>query len=613
MPTINVKKDSLMKYLCGSGQKEYTDEEFDELCFKFGIELDEITSEKKMAMKEKGLETSTGSDDIIYKIDIPANRYDLLCLEGLVLALSVFTGKLSNPPIYVIKPINKLPGLEKVEFVVDEHAGAVRPVLLAAVVLDVDMSGELYDSFLDLQDKIHQTIGRNRSIVSIGTHDLRVVQGPFLYTAIEPDKLKFTPLNQVNEMNGLQIMEHYKDSHLKPYLNIIRDKPKYPIIMDKNKTVLSMPPIINGNVSKLTPTTRDVLIEITATDRDKATIAMASLISMLTYRKGVESDTGGVFEAYSVKIKHSSGKEYTTPDMSYHKEIISKQYVNQGLGVNLSSAEIAKFLKKMSLKANVLKNTDDIEVEIGPTRHDIIHKCDVMEDVGIAYGYDNITKTLPKNATIATQVPLNKLSDQLRHEIARCGYTEASNFALCPEAELCTLLRRSNVDSLVRIQNPKTADFQVARTCLLPGLLKTLNSNKKLPLPLQLFEVGDVVISDHNFDVGARNKRNLVAIYYGKQKSGFEIIHGLLDRVMQVLEVPYIGELVDKKTKNQGYYIEATDDEKAYLPGRGASVIYDGKRIGHLGILHPEVLANFELNHPASALEITIEEFPFAK
>uniref|UniRef100_A0A4X2L9U8 Phenylalanine--tRNA ligase beta subunit B1 domain-containing protein n=1 Tax=Vombatus ursinus TaxID=29139 RepID=A0A4X2L9U8_VOMUR len=63
----------------------YTDEEFDELCFVFGLELDEITSEKEILSKEQGDERAEGSSDVIlYKTDVPANRYDLLCLEGLV-------------------------------------------------------------------------------------------------------------------------------------------------------------------------------------------------------------------------------------------------------------------------------------------------------------------------------------------------------------------------------------------------------------------------------------------------------------------------------------------------------------------------------------------------
>lgn len=592
MPTINVKKDLLMQQL----NQNYSDEQFDELCFEFGIELDEITSEKNMAMKEKGA-TGLESEDVIYKIDIPANRYDLLSLEGLVLALKIFTGKM-DPPDYQVKQSN-------IEFTVDQHATAIRPVLLGAIVRGINLNQDLYDSFIDLQDKIHQNIGRKRSIVSIGTHDLDTIQGPFLYTAMKPQELKFKPLNQERVFSAAELMEFYADSHLKPYLNLIKDKPEYPVIMDRNNTVLSMPPIINGDVSKITLNTRNILIEITATDREKATIALDTVVSML-----VSSNMS--FSAESIKISHFDGRQFVTPNMSYHKERIGLGYINRGLGLNLNVNEVAKLLKRMSFKANVSPdNLEDIEVFIPPTRHDVIHKCDIMEDVGIAFGYDNIQKTLPKSATIATQVPINKLSDQLRHEVARCGYTEALNFALCAEAEVSSMMRTAKPDNLVRIQNPKTIEFQVARTCLIPGLLKTLNSNKKLPLPMKVFEISDVVFSSTTSDVGARNERHLAAIYQGKQTSGFEIIHGLLDRVMQVLDTPYIGELPDKETRKGGYHIEATDDNKAFLPGRCAAVVYNGARIGYLGILHPEVLINFELNHPSSALEINIEEFPF--
>lgn len=576
--------------------QNYSDEQFDELCFEFGIELDEITSEKNMAMKEKGA-TGLESEDVIYKIDIPANRYDLLSLEGLVLALKIFTGKM-DPPDFKVKQSN-------IEFTVDRHATAVRPVLLAAIVRGINLNQDLYDSFIDLQDKIHQNIGRKRSIVSIGTHDLDSIQGPFLYTAMKPQELKFKPLNQEKEFTAAELMDFYADSHLKPYLHLIKDKPEYPVIVDRNKTVLSMPPIINGDVSKITLNTRNILIEITATDREKATIALDTVVSML-----ISSNSS--FSAESVKIIHFDGRNYVTPDMSYHKEKVKLGYINQGLGLNLDANEIAKLLKRMSFKAKVLAgNEEDIEVYIPPTRHDVIHKCDIMEDVGIAYGYDNIKKTLPKSATIARQVPINKLSDQLRHEVARCGYTEALNFALCSEAELTLMMRTTKLDNLVRIQNPKTIEFQVARTCLLPGLLKTLYSNKKLPLPMKIFEISDVVFSSSDSDVGARNERHLAAIYHGKQTSGFETIHGLLDRVMQVLDIPYIGEIPDKETRQGGYYIEATDENKAYLQGRCAAVVYNGDRIGYLGILHPEVLTNFGLNHPSSALEINIEKFPF--
>lgn len=97
--------------------------------------------------------------------------------------------------------------------------------------------------------------------------------------------------------------------------------------------------------------------------------------------------------------------------------------------------------------------------------------------------------------------------------------------------------------------------LQVARTTLLPGLLKTLAANKKMPLPQKLFEISDIVLKDSTMDVGAINNRHLCAVYCNKS-DGFEIIHGLLDRVLQVLEIPWS---LDENPN--GYYLRAIDSK----------------------------------------------------
>jgi phenylalanyl-tRNA synthetase beta chain len=92
----------------------------------------------------------------------------------------------------------------------------------------------------------------------------------------------------------------------------------------------------------------------------------------------------------------------------------------------------------------------------------------------------------------------------------------------------------------VAVGNPQTAEFEVCRTTLLPSALKTISANKHEPLPIRLFEISDVVLPDASKDVGARNERRLVAVHCAKA-SEFEVIHGLLNRVMQVLDVPHQG------------------------------------------------------------------------
>uniref|UniRef100_A0AAQ5YR91 Phenylalanine--tRNA ligase beta subunit n=1 Tax=Amphiprion ocellaris TaxID=80972 RepID=A0AAQ5YR91_AMPOC len=570
MPTVGIKRDLLFKAL----GRTYTDEEFDELCFEFGLELDEITSEKEIVSREQGdTKASDASDVILYKIDVPANRYDLLCLEGLVRGLQVFKNKLEAPRYRRISPVNGDPQ----KLIITKETAAVRPFAVAAVLRNITFTQERYDSFIELQEKLHQNICRKRSLVAIGTHDLDTISGPFTYTAKPPGDISFKPLNQTKEYTATELMSLYKtDSHLRHYLHIIEDKPVYPIIYDSNGIVLSMPPIINGDHSKITLQTKNVFIECTATDLTKAKIVLDMMVTM--------------FSEYC--SQPFTVEEAEVPLLASHT-LSSLFYVE-------STEKIAQLLTRMCLLSRATGVGDEIEVEIPPTRSDVIHACDIMEDAAIAYGFNNITRTTPRAYTVANQFPLNKLTELLRQDLAAAGFTEALNFALCSEEDIADKLgKKISETRAAHISNPKTAEFQVARTTLLPGLLKTIAANRKMPLPLKLFEVSDVVLKDETKDVGARNSRRFCAVYYNKSP-GFEVIHGLLDRTMQLLEV--------KSARGEGYHIQAADDS-TFFPGRCAEIIVRGKTVGRLGVLHPDVINRFELTMPCSAMEIDIEPF----
>ncbi|XP_066476618.1 phenylalanine--tRNA ligase beta subunit [Tiliqua scincoides] len=588
MPTVSVKRDLLFEAL----GRSYTDEEFDELCFEFGLELDEITSEKDIISKEQGNEKGEGASDIIlYKIDVPANRYDLLCLEGLVRGLQIFKGRIRAPRYKRIMP----PNGEIQRLNITDETSQVRPYAVAAVLRNITFIKDRYDSFIDLQEKLHQNICRKRSLVAIGTHDLDTVSGPFTYTAKAPLEIKFKPLNQDKEYNAAELMDLYRtDSHLRHYLHIIEDEPLYPVIYDSNGVVLSMPPIINGDHTKISLNTKNVFVECTATDLTKAKIVLDILVAMFS------EYCQKPFTVEAVEVTYPNGKSYIFPELAYRREKIKPDIMNKKIGICETPSSLAKLLTRMCLKSHVIGNGNNIEVEIPPTRADIIHACDIIEDAAIAYGYNNIQMTIPKTYTIANQLPLNKLTELLRQDLAAAGFTEALTFALCSQEDIANKLGVDiSATKAVHIANPKTAEFQVARTTLLPGLLKTIAANRKMPLPLKLFEISDIVVKDSTKDVGARNHRHLCTVYYNKNP-GFEVIHGLLDRVMQLLNVP--------PNKENGYYIKATEDS-AFFTGRCAEIYAKGQSIGSLGVLHPDVITKFELTVPCSALEITIEPF----
>uniref|UniRef100_T1JC40 Phenylalanine--tRNA ligase beta subunit n=1 Tax=Strigamia maritima TaxID=126957 RepID=T1JC40_STRMM len=489
MPTIGVKRRLLFEAL----GRSYTEEEFQEVCFQFGLELDEVTTEKEMISKEQGEDRSLGaSEEIIYKIDVPANRYDLLCLEGLVRGLLVFSGKLAIPTYSSIKP--NAGGVERL--FIKPNTARVRPFCVAAILRNIRFNSDNYNSLIDLQEKLHMNLCRKRSLVAIGIHDLDTVKGPFYYDAKLPKDIKFCPLNKTQEYTAEQLMVLYaNDAHLKTYLPIIRDEELYPVITDSNGVVMSLPPVINGNHSRLTLETKNIFIECTATDKQKATIVLDTIVCMFSHY------CANKYVAEKVEIIGADSTSHYYPALKYRQSVIKVDEINKLIGIKESVSTLADSLTRMCLKAEI-KESGSVKVDIPPTRHDVIHACDIVEDVAIAFGYNNIPKTLPPTCTIAQQFPLNKLCDKLREAVAQANFTEAMTFSLCSRDDISEKLGNNLDDQpAVHVSNPKTQEFQVVRTTLIPGLLKTIQVNKNLSLPMKLFEISDVVHTDSTTDV----------------------------------------------------------------------------------------------------------------
>lgn len=589
MPIISVGRDRLFKVL----GKTYSQEKFEELCFDFGIELDDVTTEKAIIRKEKHLdEEATDDEEVIYKIEIPANRYDLLCLEGLAQALRIFIGK-DEVPDYKVRD---LPVSSMLKMHVKPETSWIRPFIVCAVLRGITFDEARYNSFIDLQDKLHQNLCRKRTLVAIGTHDLDTLEGPFTYEALAPSQIKFVPLKQEKEFRADELMEYYKsDMKLKKFLHIIENSSVFPVIYDSKRTVLSLPPIINGAHSAITLKTKNVFIECTGTDLTKAKIVLNTMVTMFSMYCETK------FEVEPVEVISPDEKSVIYPDLSIWNLEIDLSYISRSIGVPLKENEVISLLAKMQLSAQ--SQNSKIRVSVPPTRSDILHKCDVMEDVSIAYGFNNIPKTKPKSLTQGKQHPLNHLSDLIRSEIAMAGFTEVLTWILCSYEENFSMVnRKDDKKTAVVIGNPRSSEFEVARTSLLPGILKTMGHNKDHPRPIKIFEVGDIVVLDDQKDVGAANQRRLAALYCNSN-SGFEIIHGLVDRIMEVVGVPFVTVGDDS-----GYYIRPSH-EPEFFPGRQASIIFKGKSIGAFGIVHPEVLARFDIPDPCSMLEINIQPF----
>ncbi|KAL2002331.1 hypothetical protein VTN02DRAFT_159 [Thermoascus thermophilus] len=599
MPTISVDKAALFKEL----GRDYTTEEFDELCFEFGIELDEDTTYSDRPIVDGKQEPPQ------LKIEIPANRYDLLCFEGLALMLNIFLGRKPLPNYRLVTP----PSGELQTIIVKEDTARIRPYVSGAVLRNITFDEARYESFIALQDKLHQNLARQRTLVSIGTHDLDTIQGPFSYEALPPKDISFVPLNQTKEMNGEELMTFYeKDKHLGRYLHIIRDSPVYPVIYDSRRVVCSLPPIINGDHSKITLNTKNVFIEITALDKTKLEIVNKIMVTMFSQY------TSEPFTIEPVQIISEHNNETrVVPDLTPRTTQAEVSYINQCCDLNLSPSEICNLLTKMAYHAKPSEASPDlIDVDVPPTRADVLHQADIMEDVAIAYGFNNLPRSFPsKSGTVAQPLPVNKLSDILRMEAAMAGWSEVLPLILCSHDEnFAWLNRKDDGNTAVKLANPKSLEFQVVRTSLLPGLLKTIRENKHHSVPMKIFEVSDVAFKDLSLERKSRNERHFAAAWYGKT-SGFEVVHGLLDRLMAMLKSAFIsGEeaLQNSAVADSQYWIEELDDP-TYFPGHAASIhVRIGSKehvIGAFGILHPTVLEKYELKYPVSTLEMNIEVF----
>lgn len=551
----------------------------------------EEAKEKKSKKKDKKKKGEEEKVEPVYKVEVPANRYDLLSVEGIARAFKCYLG-LGKLPDYKI--LNKNETLERV--IVQPETQDVRPYCVAAIVRDVTFDQESYNSFIDLQDLLHQNICRRRKLVAMGTHDYDHMQGPITYEARLPEDIKFIPLNETKEMDGNEFMEHYsKDKYIKEFLPIIRDKPRYPIFYDKNQTVLSLPPIKNSNATAISVETKNVFIEITATDHKRAKIVLDILTTHLSQYSANQ------YCIEQVQIEYPDGTVTVNPTLEEKAFDVTLDYARKLLGLDLTMENVTPLAEKMGLRVAEAKD-ETFTISVPVVRSDILHACDIAEDLAIAYGYNNLVTRLPSSTTTARSLflPKSNFTDLLRQELAQSGFIECLNMGLVSQAEIFENLRKEFTKGVaVKVANSKTIEFNFFRNSLMPGLLKTLHSNKKEALPHKVFECQDTVHIDPTNDTGASNKRTLCVMYSNVNSSGMDLIHGLLDLVML--------KFGTFRNAEKGYDL-VLSEHPSFLQNMQVEIRFLGETIGHFGIVHPEVLKAFKVVYPVGCLEMHVDK-----
>jgi len=548
MPTILAEKESLEAYL----EMEIDDESFEKTLFEYGLEMDGVVEEEGRVM---------------YRIEVPANRYDLLCSEGLCQALRVFFSKC------VYEPIDILAGKLRVE----KEGGSERPWIACAVIRGIDFGNEkVYRSFIEFQEKLHLTIGRNRKLASVGTHDLDKLEGQIVYRSMMPKEIVFKPLNGDRTIRGDEMEAYFgQGSKIGKYVKLIEDNDKY-VCFEDSKGVISVPPIINSERSKIDECTRNVFVEVTGTDFNRVN-TMLRLIVGAFRGKSVES----------VEIVSSETKIRTPVEFNRVYKITLEE-INKGLGLSLTVDESKGLLERMMHRARVIDEAS-IEVSVDDMRSDVLHKCDLLEDIAIAYGFNNFERKLPLTHCIGREDALNKFCDKLRIEFASMGFDECLTLSLLSNKENVVERERAVV-----VKNPKSFGYEEVRTSLVPGLMKVIASNLHVKIPFKVFEVSDVVFGDEGWECGARNGRMLAAMYSGG-RAGLEEVQGPLSLILEKCGV-------------RKYVYYAYDDEARYLKNQAAQVIANDELIGSVGVCRPEMCELFKVPYATSCFEIDAEK-----
>ncbi|MCL5430555.1 MAG: phenylalanine--tRNA ligase subunit beta, partial [Candidatus Marsarchaeota archaeon] len=504
-------------------------------------------------------------------LNITPNRPDLLDFMGLVRALDNYTGKRTPKENFY-----KLSGEAPITIKVDKAVKKIRPYIAGLVVNNANLSGNMLKYLINFTEKYADTYGRKRKKIAIGVHNLAKIKGMLTYTA-SPDE-RFVPLNSSKEMSFAEIMkEHAKGVEYQDTVPVYGKSARYPMLKDDEK-IIAMIPITNSEATKITESTKNLFIDITGTSR-KAVRETADLLACSFIYAGAE--------AYPVKIQYDS-KDEQAPILEYNEIKVRMSNADKTLGVEAGRHDVIALANKMGYTAAKLGGS--VLFYVPPYRVDVLNEQDIIEDIAIAYGYDNIEPIPIVSHSTGLSNEINDFENKVAVHMLGMGYLEAVNLILTNErVNYANMLAKEDKDSTIKLADSKSTEITMVRTGLLPGLLKNLSESMNERMPQRLFEIGRVF----SLEDGKIRERLELAIVSEHPKANFAEILSVVNNLMRFLERDY------KLEKAKASYL---------IDGRCADVkINNGSEsIGYIGEVHPQVLSNFGLDTPIVAATITL-------
>jgi len=504
------------------------------------------------------------------ELEITPNRPDLYSLQGFIRAFSAFMSKKDEVGLKEYK-VNKPE--KNFEVKIDKSVSSVRPFTACAIIKNLKFDDEKIKEIIDIQEKIHNTLGRNRKKIAIGIYPLEKIKLPIRFEAKTPKDIKFQPLEMDREINGLQILQQHATG--REYAHLLEGNDKFPIFIDANNEILSMPPIINSHkTGKITETTKDIFIECSGFDFEILKKTLNILVTML-------AEMGG--DIYQMNLVYSDGKKQT-PDLTPEKMKLNIDNANKLLGLSLKESEVKTLLERAGYNYDSKKS----QVEIPAWRTDIMHEVDIIEDIAIAYGYDNFIPEIPQISTVGQIDSKEELKKKIADLLAGLNLLETSSYHLLSQDDF----KKVAVKPIIEVEDSKS-EYKYLRASLLGNALNILSKNIDSEYPQKIFELGRVFTLDQEGkeETGIKEEERL-SIVLAQSDSNFTLMKQIIEYLMRMLDI--------------NFKIESAQ-APFFIDGRCASIIVDNKIIGYFGEISPQILSNLRIKMPVVGLELSVD------
>ena len=542
-----------------------------------------------------GLEYEGETEEGDLQLEFAPDRLDRLSVEGIARSLRYHYGDARGVHV---------PGTNDSEWSihVDESVPDERPYVTGAVIRGVDLDGDALDSIIQLQEKLHATMGRKRAKGAIGIHDLAMVKGTAIeeegthtidYRGIAPDGDTFVPLDAATELTPAETLEAHETG--REYADLVADYERYPAIYDE-LGLFSFPPVINGKRTEVDTGSRELLVEMTGTDQ----WTIDHMLNIVCYAFAAR---GATIEAVEVEYADGTtapdgGQELIRPDLSTKEKSVSHDRIETMLGVEFETEEVVDLFERSGLDATYSLGEDVVyDVEIPPYRVDVLHPYDLVDDVGRAYGFNELEPTYPDIGTVGGRHERSRLEDATRASLVGLGFEDLLNFHMISEPENYD---RLNVEpgagvvgggDPVEITEPYSEDYTQLRTWAFPSLLLVLERNTHRAYPQDLAEIGLAAEYDESENTNVAEHRTVAGVL-ARNDASYEDAKA---RVKAVCE-DFDADLETPATEHP-----------TFIDGRTAEVVIDGDSVGVIGEVHPSVLVEHDLELPVSGFEFRLD------